>query len=159
MCRISQTHISGGATILTKGIDPKSVSRAPLEALLKQYSTDDFTLSVPEGWQKQVLVTFSSDLASHSGSSAGSTPEIVHSHELVHAHHNAQGTQAAGPMDSYSGQNGSSNRGEERVTVGVGGTSMTAPDGTTQTVPDHSGEVPTENSLRDDLGVPRRPSY
>ncbi|MCV0395853.1 MAG: PAAR domain-containing protein [Rhizobiaceae bacterium] len=87
------------------------------------------------------------------------TPTIVLGHELVHAHHNATGTHHDGPHDSYPGQTGSSNRGEERATVGAGGTSVTAPDGTTQTVPDHSADVPTENSLRDDLGVPRRPSY
>jgi Effector protein len=87
------------------------------------------------------------------------TPTIVLGHELVHAHHNATGTARDGPHDSYPGQNGTSDRGEERATVGVGGTSVVAPDGTTQTVPDHSADVPTENSLRDDLGVPRRGSY
>jgi uncharacterized Zn-binding protein involved in type VI secretion len=87
------------------------------------------------------------------------TPTIVLGHELVHAHHNATGTAHDGPHDSYPGQSGTSDRSEERATVGVGGTSVVAPDGTTQTVPDHSSDVPTENSLRDDLGVPRRPSY
>lgn len=87
----------------------------------------------------------------------GST--VILGHELVHANHNANGTQANGPHDSYPGQSGSSNRGEERQTVGVGGTTVTAPDGTTQTVPDHSGDSPTENSIRDDMGIPRRPTY
>ncbi len=93
------------------------------------------------------------------GSFPNQNATIILGHELVHAHHNATGTASGGPMDSYPGQSGSSNRGEERATVGCGGTSVTAPDGTTQTVPDHSSDVPTENSLRDDLGVPRRPSY
>lgn len=87
------------------------------------------------------------------------TPTIVLGHELVHAHHNATGTAGNGPHDTYPGQTGSSDRSEERATVGVGGTSVVAPDGTTQPVPDHSRDVPTENSLRDDLGVPRRGSY
>lgn len=90
---------------------------------------------------------------------AAQTPTIVLGHELVHAHHNATGTAGDGPHDSYPGQTGTSDRSEERATVGTGGTSVVAPDGTTQPVPDHSADVPTENSLRDDLGVPRRPSY
>ena len=89
--------------------------------------------------------------------SPGST--VILGHELVHATHNATGTNANGPYDSYSGQSGSSARGEERSTVGEGGTSVVAPDGTTQTVPDYSASNPTENSLRDDLGIPRRPTY
>lgn len=89
--------------------------------------------------------------------SPGST--VILGHELVHATHNATGTNANGPYDSYPGQSGSSARGEERSTVGEGGTSVTAPDGTTQAVPDYSSSHPTENSLRDDLGIPRRPTY
>lgn len=87
----------------------------------------------------------------------GST--VILGHELVHATHNATGTQANGPHDSYPGQSGSSNRGEERATVGAGGTTITDPSGNTVPVPDHSNDVPTENSLRDDLGIPRRPTY
>ncbi len=89
--------------------------------------------------------------------SPGST--VILGHELIHAMHNATGTNANGPYDSYPGQSGSSARGEERSTVGEGGTSVTAPDGTTQAVPDYSASHPTENSLRDDLGIPRRPTY
>jgi uncharacterized Zn-binding protein involved in type VI secretion len=89
--------------------------------------------------------------------SPGST--VILGHELVHATHNATGTNANGPDDPYPGQNGSSARGEERSTVGEGGTSVVAPDGTTQAVPDYSATHPTENSLRDDLGIPRRPTY
>jgi uncharacterized Zn-binding protein involved in type VI secretion len=89
--------------------------------------------------------------------SPGST--VILGHELVHAMHNATGTNANGPYDSYPGQSGSSARGEERSTVGEGGTSVVAPDGTTQAVPDYSTSHPTENSLRDDLGIPRRPTY
>jgi type VI secretion system secreted protein VgrG len=84
---------------------------------------------------------------------------VILGHELVHADHNANGTNGNGPWDSYSGQIGASGRGEERATVGTGGTSIIAPDGTVQSVPDNSGNTPTENSLRDDLGIPRRPSY
>jgi hypothetical protein len=89
--------------------------------------------------------------------SPGST--VILGHELIHASHNATGTNANGPYDSYPGQSGSSARGEERSTVGEGGTSVVAPDGSTQAVPDYSGSHPTENSLRDDLGIPRRPTY
>ncbi len=87
------------------------------------------------------------------------TPTIVLGHELVHAFHNANGTAGNGPYDQYPGQTGSSDRTEERATVGLGGTRITAPNGTVAAVPDHSHDVPTENSLRDDLGVPRRTSY
>jgi uncharacterized Zn-binding protein involved in type VI secretion len=89
--------------------------------------------------------------------SPGST--VILGHELVHAMHNATGTNANGPNDSYAGQSGSSARGEERSTVGAGGTTVVAPDGTTQAVPDYSASHPTENSIRDDLGIPRRPTY
>ncbi|SIN94576.1 M91 family zinc metallopeptidase [Vannielia litorea] len=89
----------------------------------------------------------------------GQTPTIVLGHELVHAYHNANGTQATGPMDSYPGQTGSSNRGEERATVGTRGTSITDPSGNPATVPDHGNDVPTENSIRRDLGVPERQTY
>jgi hypothetical protein len=87
----------------------------------------------------------------------GST--VILGHELIHAMHNATGTNGNGPYDSYDTQSGSSARGEERSTVGEGGTSVTAPDGSTQAVPDYSSSHPTENSLRDDLGIPRRPTY
>jgi hypothetical protein len=87
----------------------------------------------------------------------GST--VVLAHELVHASHNADGNNQNGPNDSYPGQSGSSSRGEERATVGAGGTSVTQPDGTNAAVPDHSTDSPTENSIRDDLGIPRRPTY
>jgi uncharacterized Zn-binding protein involved in type VI secretion len=88
-----------------------------------------------------------------------STPTIVLGHELVHAYHNGTGTAKNGPHDSYAGQTGTSDRGEERATVGCGGTSVVTPAGTPAVVPDHSADVPTENSIRDDLGVARRPTY
>jgi uncharacterized Zn-binding protein involved in type VI secretion len=88
-----------------------------------------------------------------------STPTIVLGHELVHAYHNGTGTAKNGPHDSYAGQTGTSDRGEERATVGTGGTSVVTPAGTPAAVPDHSRDVPTENSIRDDLGVARRPTY
>ena len=87
----------------------------------------------------------------------GST--VILGHELVHANHNAQGEHHNGPNDSYPGQAGSSSRGEERATVGSGGTSVTAPDGTNAPVPDHSHDDVTENTIRDDFGIPRRPTY
>jgi len=88
-----------------------------------------------------------------------STPTITLGHELVHAYHNGTGTAKNGPYDSYAGQPTPSDRGEERATVGTGGTSIVTPAGTVAPVPDHSADVPTENSIRDDLGVPRRPTY
>ena len=97
------------------------------------------------------------DAADPMTGSPGST--VVLGHELVHANHNAQGTNANGPYDSYPGQSGSSARGEERATVGTAGTNVTAPDGTVQSVSDHSADSPTENSIRDDMGIPRRPTY
>ena len=47
-----------------------------------------------------------------------STPTIMLGHELVHAYHNGTGTAKNGPHDSYAGQTGTSDRGEERATVG-----------------------------------------
>ena len=76
-----------------------------------------------------------------------------------HAYHNGTGTAKNGPYDSYAGQTSPSDRGEERATVGTGGTSIVTPAGTPAAVPDHSADVPTENSIRDDLCVRRRPTY
>ena len=84
---------------------------------------------------------------------------VLLGHELVHAHHNATGTNGNGPEDSYPGQSGSSSRGEERKTVGCAGGTITQPNGAPATVPDHSLDVPTENSLRRELGLPLRPTY
>ena len=86
-------------------------------------------------------------------------PTVVLGHELVHAHHNATGTNGNGPEDSYPGQKGSSSRGEERKTVGCAGGTIQQPDGTPAAVPDHSHDVPTENSLRRELGLPPRKTY
>ena len=97
------------------------------------------------------------DAADPVSGTPGST--VILGHELVHANHNAHGEHHNGPNDSYGTQIGSSSRGEERATVGAGGTSVTAPDGTTATVPDHSGDEVTENTIRDDFGIPRRPTY
>lgn len=105
-------------------------------------------------WNPNHQTTDASDPVS---GTPGST--VILGHELIHAMHNATGTNGNGPYDSYDSQSGSSARGEERSTVGEGGTSVTAPDGSTQAVPDYSSSHPTENSLRDDLGIPRRPTY
>jgi len=84
---------------------------------------------------------------------------VILGHELVHADHNANGTDHNGPYDSYPGQQGASARGEERATVGAGGNTVTDPNGNVQPVPDHSNDSPTENSIRDDMGLPRRQTY
>lgn len=91
------------------------------------------------------------------GDSPGST--VILGHEMVHAYHNATGTYADGPNYSYDSQNGSSQCGEERSTVGAAGTSVQDPAGNTVPVKDYSSDVPTENSLRDDMGIPRRSTY
>jgi len=85
--------------------------------------------------------------------------DIILGHETVHAYHNSTGTNANGPRDSYGRQKGASSRGEERATVGAGGTSIVDPAGNTASVPDHSGDSPTENSLRRELGLPERETY
>jgi uncharacterized Zn-binding protein involved in type VI secretion len=95
-------------------------------------------------------------------------------HEMVHGLHNANGTHANGPNESFGqGGGGTSQRGEERATVGSG-PGVLQPDGTTRPVQqegppqgnappgqqtDHSRDVPTENSYRRDKGIPERPSY
>jgi uncharacterized Zn-binding protein involved in type VI secretion len=85
---------------------------------------------------------------------------VILAHEMVHALHNANGLNLNGPDDSFPGQSGSSSRNEERGTVGTAGP-IQVPPGTPADAspPDYSANVPTENSFRDDLGIPRRPSY
>jgi len=84
---------------------------------------------------------------------------VILAHEMVHALHDANGDERDGPYDSFNGQRGSSARNEERSTVGTSGP-VRQPDGTMQpNPPDYSHDVPTENSFRDDLGIPRRPGY
>jgi len=104
---------------------------------------------------------------------------VVLGHELAHGMHNAQGTHANGPNDHDPSQAGTSTsqRGEERQTVGSAppydasgnpvndasgnpaGTHVRAPNGSFVPGPDHSRSSPTENSVRDDLGLPRRGTY
>jgi uncharacterized Zn-binding protein involved in type VI secretion len=85
--------------------------------------------------------------------------EVILAHEMCHALHNGNGDYRGGPNDSFPGQKGTSARNEERSTVGTAGP-IKRPDGTTDnSAPDYSKDVPTENSFRDDLGIPRRPSY
>jgi len=84
---------------------------------------------------------------------------VILFHEMTHALHNGNGDERDGPDDSFPGQSGSSARNEERSTVGTSGP-IQHPDGTAENnPPNYSNDVPTENSLRDDLGIPRRPSY
>jgi uncharacterized Zn-binding protein involved in type VI secretion len=84
---------------------------------------------------------------------------VILAHEMVHALHNGNGDERDGPNDTFPGQSGSSARNEERSTVGTSGP-VQQPDGTTEAnAKDYSKDVPTENSFRDDLGVPARPSY
>jgi uncharacterized Zn-binding protein involved in type VI secretion len=85
-------------------------------------------------------------------------PAVVLAHEMVHALHNATGADKNGPYDHFPGQEGSSSRNEERGTVGTSGP-ITVPGGASSTAPDYSHDVPTENSFRDDLGIPRRRTY
>ena len=102
---------------------------------------------------------------------------VVLGHELVHADHNANGTNANGPNDSYPGQVGSSQRGEERSTVGAAppfdangnpandaqgnpnGGYVQDPSGNYVPGTDYSHNSPTENSLRRDMGFPERSTY
>jgi hypothetical protein len=84
---------------------------------------------------------------------------VILAHEMVHALHNGNGADLDGPNDNFPGQRGTSARNEERSTVGTGGSPITTPTGPQATPPDYSRNVPTENSFRDDLGIPRRPSY
>ncbi len=87
--------------------------------------------------------------------------DVLLSHEMVHSLHDATGTDRNGPADWYDGQQkgATSARNDERSTVGLGGP-VRQPDGTQEpNPPDYSKQVPTENSFRDDLGVPRRQSY
>jgi len=84
---------------------------------------------------------------------------VILAHEMVHALHNANGSNRDGPDDSFPGQTGTSARNEERSTVGTAGP-VQQPNGTPEVnPPDYSHDLPTENSFRDDLGIPRRPAY
>ena len=105
-------------------------------------------------------------------------------HEMCHGLHNGNGTHANGPNESFGqGGGGSSQRGEERQTVGTGPSVQQPPnpDGTPNTRPIQQEappggnappgqqtnlngtppgpNYPTENSYRRDQGVPERPSY
>jgi uncharacterized Zn-binding protein involved in type VI secretion len=99
-------------------------------------------------------------------------------HEMVHGMHNANGDHRNGPTESFAGQNGGSQRGEERSTVG---TSPNVPQPAAGTRPvqqqgpppsdapaneqtNYDGtkpgeNYPTENSYRRDKGLTERPSY
>ncbi len=99
-------------------------------------------------------------------------------HEMVHGMHNGNGDHRNGPTDSFSGQSGGSQRGEERSTVGAPA-NVLQPDGTTRPIQQPGPPVsnapagqqvnydgtkpgenyPTENSYRRDKGIPERPSY
>jgi hypothetical protein len=83
---------------------------------------------------------------------------VILGHEMIHALHNANGDNRNGPQDHFPGQSGSSYRNEERSTVGTSGPIQT-PAGPEANPPDYSNDVPTENSLREDLGISRRPTY
>ena len=148
---LSQLSNSGHTTTIVATNDANGYCQASNAAGAQDPSVgSDSTVS----WNPNHHTTDASDPVA---GSPGST--VVLAHELVHANHNANGRDANGPNDSYSGQNGTSARGEERATVGAGGTSVTQPDGSTASVPDHSNDHPTENSIRDDLGIPRRQTY
>ena len=108
---------------------------------------------------------------------------VVLGHELAHANHNANGTNANGPNDHDPAQNpgDTSARGEERQTVGSAppydasgnpvndaagnpaGTHVRQPDGTFAPGPNYSSGPPTgqptENSIRRELGLPQRGTY
>ena len=102
---------------------------------------------------------------------------VVLGHEMTHAYHNANGTDSNGPNDNFPGQSGTSGRGEERSTVGSAppfdsagnrvndtagnpaGAFVETPNGTYAPGPDYSHNVPSENSLRNDFGIPRRATY
>jgi len=81
----------------------------------------------------------------------GST--VILGHEMVHASHMADGTAPLATMDRGSYVS------EERATVGTGGTSYVDQNGNAVAATDHSHDSPTENSIRDDLGIKRRQSY
>lgn len=97
--------------------------------------------------------------ASLPGAQGSPGAPVILAHEMVHALHNANGANLNGPQDSFPGQSGSSSRNEERGTVGTGGAPIMTPTGPDPAPPDYSHTVPTENSFRDDLGIPPRPSY
>jgi uncharacterized Zn-binding protein involved in type VI secretion len=86
---------------------------------------------------------------------------VVLAHEMVHALHNGNGDHRNGPNDVFPGMDPKfpSQRNEERSTVGTGGGTIMTPSGPDNNAPDYSKDVPTENSFRDDLGIPRRPGY
>jgi uncharacterized Zn-binding protein involved in type VI secretion len=84
---------------------------------------------------------------------------VLLAHEMVHALHLANEDDRGGPYDLYPNQRRPMARNEERSTAGTAGP-VRRPDGTIDhAAPDYSHDVPTENSFRDDLGIPRRPTY
>lgn len=97
-------------------------------------------------------------------------------HEMCHSLHNGNGAHQNGPTETFPGQSGASQRGEERATVGAS-PNVLQPGGTTRPIQQAgppvsnapaaqqidyspgSGNYPSENSYRADQGLPARPSY
>ncbi len=97
----------------------------------------------PTGSVIQYNPDYRSNAFDSSGNLIAQPSQVILEHEMCHAVHNAEGTQASGtdphPPPSEPGIDE-----EEAQTIGVGS---------------HSGDYPSENSLRNDLGLPRRADH
>ena len=78
---------------------------------------------------------------------------------LVHAYHNAKGIKQRGSRHAYPGQGGDIYLEDERTAVGLGGSFIHGPEGGLVHVADHGKEVPSENSLREEMGIARRMKF
>ena len=78
-----------------------------------------------------------------SGNQIDEPPQLVLGHEMVHALNNAEGTHHHGTDPAAPASQPNINE-EEAATIGTGS---------------HSGDALTENTFRDDLGLPRRDNH
>jgi uncharacterized Zn-binding protein involved in type VI secretion len=88
------------------------------------------------------------------GNTLRTDSSLILGHESVHAYHNALGTAQPDPANA-----GGYQILEESATVGRTSTVTQDAAGNPVNVPDYSGTPPSENSLRDELGFPRRLDY
>ncbi len=97
----------------------------------------------PTGSTIQYNPDYRSNAYDSSGNLIAQPPQVILEHEMCHAVHNAEGTHAYGTDPSPPPSEPTINE-EEAQTIGVGS---------------HSGDRPSENTLRDDLGLPRRADH
>jgi uncharacterized Zn-binding protein involved in type VI secretion len=136
---LRQMGINGRTVMFEPLSDPNGYCRAHNSADSKNGIGTDSTIA----WNPSHHTT--DPLLPGKQGSPGSN--VILAHEMVHALHNANGDNRNGPSDQFPGQSGSSQRNEERSTVGTAG-SIVQPDGTSKsTVRQPNGTFEIKNSF------------